>query len=262
MAPGRNKHMLGLPDGVRACLFDLDGVLTKTAAVHAAAWKEMFDDFLSSRQLPPFDAHGDYDEYVDGKSRLDGVRDFLASRHITLSDDEVRRLGDLKNDIVLRRIHDNGVEAYDGSVAYVRAAKAAGLRRAVVSSSANCRDVLVAAGIFDLFEDRVDGVVAERDHLKGKPAPDTFLAGARLLGVDASAAAVFEDALAGVAAGRAGGFGCVVGVDRVGQADALRAHGADIVVGDLAELMGAGPGGTNTGGGGRGTPAAGAGGSA
>ncbi|HWG75119.1 MAG TPA: beta-phosphoglucomutase family hydrolase [Acidimicrobiales bacterium] len=240
--------MLGLPDGVRACLFDLDGVLTKTAAVHAAAWKEMFDDFLRSRGegQAPFDIHDDYDTYVDGKSRLDGVRDFLASRHINLSDDEVRHLGDVKNDIVLRRIRDDGVQAYDGSVAYVKAAKAAGLRRAVVSSSANCRDVLVAAGILDLFEDRVDGVVAEREHLEGKPAPDTFLAGARLLGVDASAAAVFEDALAGVAAGRAGRFGYVVGVDRAGQADALRAHGADRVVADLAELMEhTGPGGSS-----------------
>jgi len=247
--------MLGLPDGVRACLFDLDGVLTKTAVVHAAAWKEMFDAFLggpgaagaSGEQRRPFDPHGDYDDYVDGKPRLDGVRDFLASRRITLPegtpDDPpgaptVQGLAARKNEIVLRRIEEDGVEAYPGSVAYVRAARDAGLRRAVVSSSSNCRDVLESAGILELFEARVDGIVAEAEHLRGKPAPDTFLAGARLLGVEPAAAAVFEDALAGVAAGRAGHFGHVVGVDRVGQADELAAHGADRVVADLAELLG------------------------
>lgn len=248
--------MLGLPEGVHACLFDLDGVLTKTAAVHAAAWKQMFDQFLASPaaaaagghgdDLRPFDAHDDYDDYVDGKPRLDGVRDFLNSRHIHLPEgspddppdaDTVNGLGSRKNDIVLRLIREQGVEAYDGSVAYVRAARDAGLRRAVVSSSSNCEDVLRSAGIADLFEERVDGLVAERGHLKGKPAPDTFLAGARLLGVPPENAAVFEDALAGVAAGRAGGFGYVVGVDRVGQAAALAAHGANRVVSDLSELV-------------------------
>ena len=243
---------LGLPDGVRACLFDLDGVLTQTAKVHAAAWKEMFDGFLRERATKhgrlfrPFDPVADYDEYVDGKPRYDGVRSFLASRGIDLPDGEesdsaaektVHGLGNRKNEIVLRLIREEGVEAYEGSVRYVRAAQKAGLRRAVVSSSSNCREVLVAAGIEDLFEQRIDGLVAERDHLQGKPAPDTFLAGARALGVDPGQAAVFEDALAGVAAGRAGGFACVVGVDRVGQADELRAHGADLVVCDLAELL-------------------------
>jgi beta-phosphoglucomutase family hydrolase len=243
---------LGLPDAVRACLFDLDGVLTDTAKVHAAAWKEMFDAYLRSRAdrlgqpFQPFDRHDDYDNYVDGKPRLDGVRDFLASRGIHLpegsSDDPagaatVHGLGLRKNDLVIRRIHDDGVEAYPGSVAYVRAAKQAGLRRAVVSSSANCRDVLAAAGILDLFEARVDGVVAEQEQLRGKPAPDTYLAAARLLGVEPAAGAVFEDALAGVDAGRAGQFGYVVGVDRVGQAAALEAHGANRVVRDLAELL-------------------------
>jgi beta-phosphoglucomutase family hydrolase len=244
--------MLGLPDGVRACLFDLDGVLTQTAKVHAAAWKEMFDGFLRTRAEKagetsrPFDAVSDYDEYVDGKPRYDGVRAFLTARGIDLPEGEesdppaaetVHGLGNHKNEIVLRMIHDQGVEAYDGSVRYVRAARDAGLKRAVVSSSANCREVLVAAGIEDLFQQRIDGVVAERDQLKGKPAPDMFLAGARALGVGPGEAAVFEDALAGVAAGRAGGFACVVGVDRVGQADELRAHGADVVVSDLAELF-------------------------
>jgi len=244
--------MVGLPDGVRACLFDLDGVLTQTAKVHAAAWKEMFDGFLRERTagasgpFVPFDPVADYDEYVDGMPRYDGVRSFLAARGIDLpegaeadpaSAETVHGLGNRKNEIVLRLIREQGVEAYEGSVRYVRAARKAGLRRAVVSSSSNCRDVLIAAGIEDLFEQRIDGVVAERDHLKGKPAPDTFLAAAQSLGVTPGQAAVFEDALAGVAAGRAGGFAYVVGVDRVGQADELRSHGADLVVSDLAELL-------------------------
>jgi beta-phosphoglucomutase family hydrolase len=244
--------VLGLPDGTRACLFDLDGVLTKTAVVHNAAWKEMFDAYLQERSrrtgepFVPFDPGRDYDEYVDGKPRADGTRSFLASRGIELpegSDDDppsaetVHGLGTRKNEIVLRRIREDGVEAYESSVRYVRAARDAGLRRAVVSSSANCRDVLIAAGIEDLFEARIDGVVAGREHLRGKPAPDTFLAAARALGLGPQAAAVFEDALAGVEAGRAGSFRFVVGVDRTGQADALKKHGADIVVTDLAELM-------------------------
>ncbi len=244
--------MLGLPDDVRACLFDLDGVLTQTAAVHAAAWKEMFDGYLRDRAartgepFVPFDTHDDYDAYVDGKPRYAGVRDFLRARGIELPqgspDDDpaaetIDGLGNRKNEIVLRLIHEHGVEAYQGSRRYLEAARAGGLRRAVVSSSTNCRDVVRAAGIEDLLEVRVDGVVAEREHLRGKPAPDTFLAAARRFGVEPHEAAVFEDALAGVEAGRAGGFGCVVGVDRVGQAQALRDRGADVVVADLAELV-------------------------
>jgi beta-phosphoglucomutase family hydrolase len=232
--------MLGLPDGVTACLFDLDGVLTKTATVHANAWKEMFDGFLRERDGPgfvPFDEHDDYDHYVDGKPRESGVRDFLASRGIQLSDDEVRHLGDVKNDLVQEVIKRDGVEAYEGSVRYLKAARDAGLRRAVVSSSHNCQQVLEAAGIADLLEERVDGNVAEERHLNGKPHPDTFLAGADALGVTAAQAAVFEDALAGVEAGRAGHFGCVIGVNRVGQRDALLEHGATVVVDDLAELL-------------------------
>ena len=244
--------MLGLPDDIRGCLFDLDGVLTQTAKVHDAAWKQTFDDFLRARAgqagqpFTPFDPVNDYDEYVDGKPRADGTRSFLASRGIELpegSPDDppdaptVNGLGNRKNVLLLKMIRTSGVQAYEGSVRYVRAVRDAGLHRAVVSSSANCRDVLVAAGIEDLFEARIDGVVAVRDQLRGKPAPDTFLAGAKALGLEPPAAAVFEDALAGVAAGRAGGFGYVVGVDRAGQADALKAHGADIVVTDLAELL-------------------------
>lgn len=228
--------MLGLPDGVTACLFDLDGVLTQTAKVHAAAWKQMFDSYFGDAA---FDPVADYDRYVDGKPRDAGVRSYLASRGVELPPKTIERLGDRKNRIVLEMIRRDGVKLYDGSIRYVRAARAAGLRRAVVSSSTNCRDVLAAAGIEDLFEARIDGVVAERKHLAGKPCPDMFLAGARALGTGAGQAAVFEDALAGVEAGRAGAFGLVVGVDRAGQADALRAHGADVVVGDLNELLSA-----------------------
>jgi beta-phosphoglucomutase family hydrolase len=238
--------VLGLPDAITACLFDLDGVLTKTAEVHARAWKQTFDAFLETRAEKPFDLVRDYDEYVDGKPRLDGVRDFLASRGIELPEgspddppgaQSVHGLANAKNELVLRLIREEGVDAYDGSVRYLHAARDAGLRRAVVSSSHNCHDVLVAAGIEDLLEVRVDGVVAEERDLKGKPAPETFLEGARMLGVQPEHAAVFEDALAGVQAGRAGGFGCVVGVDRSGQRDALLAHGASVVVDDLAELL-------------------------
>lgn len=230
---------LGLPETIRACLFDLDGVLTQTAKVHAAAWKQMFDEFLEARDggsYAPF-TQDDYDEYVDGKPRADGVRSFLESRKIDLTADEIAQLGGRKNDLVLKLIAEQGVEVYEGSVRYVRAALETGLRRAVVSSSTNCRQVLESAGIIDLFEEIVDGHVAEAEGLKGKPAPDTFLAAARKLGVEPSAATVFEDALAGVEAGRAGHFGFVVGVDRVDHARALADHGADVVVSDLEELL-------------------------
>jgi beta-phosphoglucomutase family hydrolase len=244
--------MLGLREGIRACLFDLDGVLTQTAKVHARAWKEMFDGFLRRRAertgtpFEPFDLSRDYDEYVDGKPRYDGVRSFLNSRGIELPEgtpddppdvETVHGLGNRKNELVLAMMRRDGVQVYEGSVRYLRAVRDAGLGSAVVTSSANAGEVLTAAGIDDLFDVRVDGVVAAREHLEGKPAPDTFLAAARALGVTAERAAVFEDALAGVEAGRAGRFGLVVGVDRVGQADALREHGADIVVSDLAELI-------------------------
>ena len=244
--------MLGLPNAIRACLFDLDGVLTQTAKVHAAAWKEMFDGFLrkwaaqTGKNFEPFDPVTDYDEYVDGKPRYDGVRSFLTARGITLPegtpDDPpdavaVHGLGNRKNELVLAMIERQGVQVYEGSVRYVRAVRDAGLGRAVVTSSANADEVLAAAGIDDLFEVRIDGVVAAREHLEGKPAPDTFLAAARALKIAPDRAAVFEDALAGVAAGRAGRFGLVVGVDRVGQADELLKHGADVVVGDLSELL-------------------------
>ncbi|MBA9043744.1 MULTISPECIES: HAD family hydrolase [Streptomyces] len=241
-----------LPAHVRACLFDLDGVLTQTAKVHAAAWKEMFDAYLRERaqregtEFVPFDAVRDYDEYVDGRPREDGVRTFLAARGVHLPEgspqdppdaETVQALGARKNELVLRRIQEDGVEPYEGSVRFLHEVRAAGLACAVVSSSANARDVLAAAGIADLFDERVDGVVTRERQLRGKPAPDTYLEAARELSVEPGAAAVFEDALAGVEAGRAGRFGLVVGVDRVGQAEQLRAHGADIVVRDLAELL-------------------------
>ena len=246
--------MLGFPDDIRGCLFYLDGVLTKTPKVHAAAWKQMSGSFLRdwSRQtgapFVPFDQVKDYDDdYVDGRPREEGTRAFLASRNITLpegtKDDSpgaqtIHRLSNRKNEILLAMIRPEGVGAYDGSVRCVQAVRDAGLRRAVVSSSANCRDILQAAHIEDPFEVRIDGITVECDQLRGKPAPDTFLAGAKPLGLEAAEAVVFEDARAGVAAGRAGKLGYVVGADRVGQADGLRQHGADVVVRDLAGLLG------------------------
>jgi beta-phosphoglucomutase family hydrolase len=235
--PGHTRAVLGLPDGISACLFDLDGVLTTTAALHARAWKEMFDAFLAERGEPPFALPRDYAEFVDGKPRLDGVRSFLGSRGIGADDELVRELGDRKNEIVLGLIRSGGAQVYEGSVRYVKAVRDAGLRRAVVSSSANAREVLRSTGIEDLFEAVIDGITAQREGLAGKPAPDMFLAGARAVDTPPPHAAVFEDALAGVEAGRRGGFGFVVGVDRSGQAQALRERGADIVVSDLAELL-------------------------
>lgn len=243
--------MLGLPDGTLACLFDLDGVVTKTALVHAAAWKQMFDAFLrehaaeTGTEFVPFDPVREYDRYVDGRPRLDGTRTFLRSRGIELPEGDpsdpptahtIYGLSNRKNALVLEMIDKMGVEVYDGSVRYIRRVREAGLHTAVVSSSANTVQVLNVAGIADLFDTRIDGVIAKERGLAGKPAPDTFLAAAQDLGVPPARAAVFEDALAGVEAGRAGHFGVVVGVDRTGQAHDLAEHGADIVVQDLEEL--------------------------
>jgi beta-phosphoglucomutase family hydrolase len=238
--------VLGLPDAIRVCLFDLDGVLTKTATVHFAAWKRTFDEFLQKHEpgSEPF-SQLDYNRYVDGKHRADGVRGFLASRGITLPEGSpgdppdaatVQGIATRKNALVLTELEEHGVEIYPGSVDYLRAVKEAGLATAVVTASANGEQVIEAGGFADLIDERIDGVVAGRDHLRGKPAPDTFLAGARVLGVEPAQAVVFEDAISGVEAGRAGDFGYVVGVDRVGQADALRDAGADVVVSDLSEL--------------------------
>ena len=243
--------MFGLPDGVAACLFDMDGVVTQTAIVHAAAWKEMFDEFLRSRaqstgtEFVPFDSH-EYDEYVDGKPRLDGTRAFLESRGIHLPegspDDKpgtptLYGLSNRKNNLVLAKIAAGGVKVYDGTISYIHVIRAAGIRTAIVSASANTAQVLKVAGIADLFDVRVDGVIAKERGLRGKPAPDTFLAAAEELKVPASHAVVFEDAQSGVAAGHAGHFALVVGVDRVGQAEQLKQHGADIVVKDVADLL-------------------------
>jgi len=245
--------------GLRAFLFDLDGVITRTAVLHAAAWKQMFDAFLSTREAggsgageghqEPF-SDADYQRYVDGRPRFDGVRTFLASRGITLpegDDDDppeavtVHGLGNRKNELVLAAIRRGDVAVYEGSVRFLHAVRDAGLRTAVVSSSANTVDVLAAVGLTDLFDARVDGVVAQQRGLPGKPAPDTFVAAAHDLGCTPAQAVVLEDALAGVESGRAGGFALVIGVDRSDAGDdahgeALRAHGADVVVRDLAEL--------------------------
>jgi beta-phosphoglucomutase family hydrolase len=235
--------MLGLPAGIRACLFDLDGVLTDTASVHRRAWKAMFDEYLheTQKQFVPFDAGADYERYVDGKPREDGIRSFLASRAIAADDATVTSLGDRKNTMFNKTLHEDGVTVFDGSRRYLEAAAAAGLRRAVVSSSANTREVLELTGLDVYVEKRVDGVTLREEHLAGKPAPDSFLRAAALLDVEPAEAAVFEDALSGVAAGRAGKFGLVVGVDRSGQSTArskiLRDNGADIVVTDLGELL-------------------------
>jgi len=241
--------MLGLPETTKACLFDLDGVLTDTAVLHNTAWKTMFDAFLTARGEPPFDPIKDYQQYVDGRKREDGVRTFLASRGISLPEgtpadppqaETVHGLSARKNVLLLELIARQGVEVFPGSVDYVRAVRAAGLHTAVVSSSANTVQVLQSVGISGLFDARIDGVVARRRGLPGKPEPDTFLAGAAALDVPAGFCAVFEDALAGVEAGRAGRFGTVVGVDRLQDGvhgPALKAHGADLVVGDLSELL-------------------------
>lgn len=225
--------VLGLPSAIEACLFDLDGVLTRTAEQHARAWKQVFEE----RGIP-FDAVADYDAYVDGKPRVEGVRSLLEARHMTATPELVEQIAARKDELFVAMVRREGVRTYEGSVRYVRATRDAGLKRAVVSSSKHTTLVLEAAGLEGLFDAQMDGNVAEERHLQGKPSPDTYLEAAKMLGVAGAAAAVYEDALAGVEAGRAGSFGLVVGVDRTGQADALRQHGADVVVGDLSELMG------------------------
>ena len=241
--------MLGLPAEVRACLFDLDGVLTDTASVHKKAWKSMFDDFLSrpgrEGDTRPFD-DSDYLTYVDGKPRDDGVRSFLGSRRIELAEgnpedgpdvESVHGLASRKNALFQKTLHADGVRVFEGSRRYLQAVKDAGLSVAVVSSSANTRDVLDISGLAAFVDCRVDGVTIDTERLRGKPAPDSYLRAAQELGVAPADAAVFEDALAGVQAGRAGHFGVVVGVDRDGHPEALRRNGADVVVADLAELL-------------------------
>ncbi len=248
----RDVTAVGLKSGISACLFDLDGVLTPTAKVHAQAWKKVFDEYLQARAASegepfrPFDEVNDYDTYVDGKPREDGVRSFLASRHIDLpegsevdsaEDESVHGLGNRKDQAFVDLIRKNGVEPYDGSLRYVHAARHVGLRLAVVTSSRHCTEVLKAAGMSDLFDAQIDGNFARAAGLKGKPAPDTYLEAAKLLRKTAANSAVYEDSLAGVEAGRAGGFGIVIGVDRAGQSAALYKNGANVVVTDLSQLL-------------------------
>jgi beta-phosphoglucomutase family hydrolase len=259
VSPDTGAPGLGLTPPISTCLFDLDGVLTQTLALHSAAWTQVFDPYLAARStrrhepFVAFDPVADYGEYVDGKQRRDGVRSFLASRHIELPEgapddppdaETIAGLGNRKNEIALAMLEQQGVRAYPGSVRYLEAARDAGLRCAVVSSSTNCLELLRAARIDHLVAEHVDAGVAEQRHLRGKPAPDTFLAAAELLRVRPENAAVFEDSLAGVEAGCAGRFGLVVGIDRVGHAEALRKRGADIVVSDLGELLAAQTGAT------------------
>ncbi len=235
-----------------AVIFDLDGVITRTAKQHARAWKQMFDEFLIrrggevGRQFEPFDIAADYRQYVDGKPRYDGVESFLLSRGIELPRGDPRDLpqvetvcglGNRKNEMFNQVLEREGAEVFEHAIAFVRQLDAAGFGTAIVSSSKNCALILTSVGALDLFDVRVDGTHAEQWGLQGKPAPDIFLAAAKALAVEPQRAVVVEDALAGVEAGRAGGFGLVVGVDRVGQADALREHGADIVVKDLDALV-------------------------
>jgi beta-phosphoglucomutase family hydrolase len=249
MSPGKAAVS---PDRFDAVLFDLDGVLTATAKLHAACWKKAFDEFLQKRAegkgepFRPFDLKADYEDYVDGKPRYDGVQSFLESRGIQLPwgapDDPPDRetfcgLGNLKDDLFNQTLKSEGVEVFQGTVAWLHQLRQAGIKTAVVSSSKHCRAIIEAAGIADQFEARVDGNVSDDLKLKGKPAPDTYLKAAAMLGVKPQRAVVVEDALSGVEAGRNGGFGLVIGVDRKGDAEALRKHGADIVVSDLKEML-------------------------
>jgi beta-phosphoglucomutase family hydrolase len=223
---------LGLPPHITACLFDLDGVITQTATLHARAWKQVFDEFHI-----PFDEVVDYDAYVDGKPRADGVRSLLQARHLAPDPDLVDQIAARKDILFMKLVREHGVQTYPGSIRYLHAVRRAGIKIAVVSSSKHTTDVLKATALDHFFDAQVDGSVAEREHLQGKPAPDTYLRAAQLLDAAPAAAAVYEDALAGVEAARAGRFGRVIGVDRTGQAEELKQHGADIVVKDLADLL-------------------------
>lgn len=235
-------------DGV---IFDMDGVVTRTADVHADAWRRVFDEFLEREaaergtEFTPFDVDEDYRRYVDGKPRYDGVSSFLESRGIELpfgepSDPPDRRtvcgLGNRKNEAFLVSLQENGVKAFSSTLRFIEALKRSGVRVAIISASRNAEAVLSAAGCLEIFEARVDGLVADRENLAGKPAPDVFLEAARRIAVEPARAVVVEDAIAGVQAGKAGGFGLVVGVDRTGHAEDLKRNGADIVVDDLSKL--------------------------
>ncbi|UCH91241.1 MAG: beta-phosphoglucomutase family hydrolase [Nitrospirota bacterium] len=249
---GANPNNPITRDKFDAVLFDLDGVITATAKVHAKCWKKMFDEYLKKRSAEkgepfhPFDIETDYRLYVDGKPRFNGVRDFLTSRKIHLPEgthedpshvETVGGLGNRKNELINEVIESEGVEAYEGTITLARQLKDAGIKIAVVTSSQNCDVVLKAVNITDLFEAKVDGNVIHEQNLSGKPAPDSFLEGAKRLGVQPARAVVVEDAISGVQAGRNGKFGLVIGVDRKGYADELKKNGADVVVKDLGEFL-------------------------
>jgi beta-phosphoglucomutase family hydrolase len=250
--PQPNRRRGITRDQYDAVLLDLDGVITDTASIHAACWKQMFDEYLQNRAMQrgeavrSFDLATDYRLYVDGKPRFDGVRDFLASRDIHLPEgspddspqaETVGGLGNRKNNLVNKIIEEGGVEPYAGSVKLLHQLRHEGFKIAVVTSSQNCTAVLNAAKLDHFFDVQVDGNTIHAQHLAGKPAPDTFLTAAKMLGIDPARAIVIEDALSGVEAGSAGNFGLVIGVARKGNADELRCHGAHLVVNDLAELV-------------------------
>ncbi|WP_447986626.1 HAD family hydrolase [Nitrospira sp. Nam74] len=236
----------------KAALFDLDGVVTKTAAVHARAWRHLFNDYLKADSIRtdqpfrPFDIEHDYRQYVDGKPRYEGVKSFLDSRGIALpwgtptdgpEENTIYGLGNKKDGYFQTYLRETGVEVYPGTVRFLRMVRDHGMKTAVVSSSNHAQQVIETAGLTPLFDTRIDGHEAQRLHLRGKPAPDTFVEAARRLDVPPPQAIIIEDALAGVEAGRKGGFGLVIGLDRRNQAEALRQHGADIVAADLAEFL-------------------------
>jgi len=250
-SPWDARQLLGLPAGVDACVFNLDGVLIGSAAIHTASWTETFDEFISRRiertggRFAPFNPRVDYPRHIHGKPRLEGVRAFLASRGISLPEGEsgdppgletVRGLANRKNQSLLRRLDEHGVHAFEGSRSYLEIAHDAGLQCAVVSASANTQTILERSGLADLIDQSVDGntIIAER--LRAKPAPDTLLAACRLLGVDPQRAAAFETTPAGIAAARVACFRTVIGVNSTGRADGLRAEAADFIVTGLDEL--------------------------
>lgn len=244
--------MIGLPDHITTCLFDLDGVVIRTTHLHNAAWERTCNEFLArwtgagGAPIAPYDPVDDYRLHMDGKPRVDGMRCFLSSRGIMLplgsegdppGADTLIGLGHRKHQLSRQLIREHGVESYPGTVSYLAAAVGQGLRVGLVTSSSNCEPLLAAVGLSDVFEVRVDARTAVREGLRGKPHPDTYLAGASWLGSAANETVVFEDAVVGVEAGRAGKFGYVVGVDRAGRPENLRERGADVVVSDLAELL-------------------------
>jgi HAD superfamily hydrolase (TIGR01509 family) len=252
------RRLLGLPAGVSACVFNLDGVLVDSATVHAAAWTETFDEFISARvertrgrfpslnEPAPFDPRTDYWAHIHGRPRLDGVREFLASRGISLPEGDARDppdtetvygLANRKREALVRRLDERGVAALEGSRRYLELARTVGVHRAIVSASANTDPILGRSGLADLIESRVDGNTIAAEHLRMRPAPDILLFACKQLGVQPEQAAVFETSPAGIEAAHAGGFGLVFGVAPNGQGDALRANGADLVVIDLASLL-------------------------